>query len=688
MDAAGERAADAMDFSCEAFVPAGHPLRMARGVADDVLALHANAADPAQAALLRQPDTARILRALLLKRLFAIETEAHLLEQVCYNLLFRWFTGLPFGAPVWDVECFREDALPLQRAGLVAGFLAAVLSYRNVREAHEMAHAALSEDNRRALGLRAGELPLPTLAPTPSPTPSPTAPGPMGDAALVDALRARAEMQAILSTISDGIVTIDRDFRLRYVNAAALTTFRCTESAAQGALLWDLLPDAREGAVGQNLDLAMRGRRAMDFVAHYPPRDAWLDMRATPAGSGLTVCFRDVTQHRETEDRLRQSQRLEAIGQLTGGIAHDVNNLLTVVLGSFETLDLVAEQSGVSDPFTQELVRSGTRAAESASEMIHRLLAFARRQPLSPVMVDIAALLQRMEPMLRRTVGEAVQLRIMSHPSGGCAVVDPTELDNALLNLVINAKDAMEDGPGGAGTVTVSAAEVTVAPGEPEAERMGASGSFIRLSVSDTGMGMSRDVLDRAFDPFFTTKEPGRGTGLGLSMVYGFARQSGGHVLIDSAPGRGTDVRVYLPRMDEPEDHAGRDTDEAPVGTERILLVEDNQMVRDHTEALLASLGYQVLAVPDGHEAIRWLRDGLRPDLLLTDVILPGTLTGRDVADEAQRQLPGIRILFTSGYTGNVLLTRGRLPPGVDLLRKPYRRRDLAERVRVSLDRG
>ena len=677
MDAAGDIAGTAELISCEAWVPAAHPLRTVRAAADEILTIHTHAAEPAEAALLGHFTAGPLLRALLLKRLFAIESEQHLLEQVRYNLLFRWFVGLPFGAAVWDAPAFREGAQPLQRAGLVANFLAAVLSSRQVREANELAYAALSDDNRRASNLRAGD------------TAAPSGPPPLADAtALADALRARAEMQIILSTISDGIVTLDRDFRLRYVNAAALATFRCGEAEALGALLWDLLPDSQHGAVGQNLELAMRARRATDFVAHYPARDAWLDMRAYPAGSGLTVCFRDVTLQRETEDRLRQTQRLEAIGQLTGGIAHDVNNLLTVILGSFETLDLVAEQSGAADPFTQELVRSGTRAAESASEMIHRLLAFARRQPLSPVVVDVAGLLQRMEPMLRRTLGEAVQLRLQAFHAAGCAVVDPTELDNALLNLVINAKDAMEDMPGGMGTVSIGAEEVELTQGEADAERTGAVGHFVRLTVSDNGSGMSRDVLERAFDPFFTTKEPGKGTGLGLSMVYGFARQSGGHVLIDSAPGRGTEVRIYLPRMlEEPEERPAREIDVAPPGTERILLVEDNQMVREHTEALLASLGYQVLAVPDGHEAIRWLRDGLRPDLLLTDVILPGTLTGRDVADEAQRLLPGIRILFTSGYTGNVLLTRGRLQPGVDLLRKPYRRTDLAERIRAQLDR-
>jgi len=327
------------------------------------------------------------------------------------------------------------------------------------------------------------------------------------------------------------------------------------------------------------------------------------------------------------------------------------------------------------------MARAGLRAGESASQLMHRLLAFSRRQPLSPQVVEISEMLGSLEPLLRRTIGEQIVLRITWQQALWRALVDPVELENAILNLAINSRDAMPAG----GRLTIEAVNVQIDRVYAAVAGLERTGDFIMLSVADSGFGMSRDVIARAFDPFFTTKQPGQGTGLGLSMVYGFAKQSGGHAMIDSEPGNGTIVRLYLPRT----------TGTAPVpaladrsvagGNETILLVEDNDLVRAHTGAMLMGLGYTVVAAADGPEALLVMQDGLAPDLLLTDVVLPGGMTGRDVADAAARLVPGLRVLFTSGYSGSVLMENGRVTPGVDLIGKPFRRTELAARVRDQL---
>ena len=308
------------------------------------------------------------------------------------------------------------------------------------------------------------------------------------------------------------------------------------------------------------------------------------------------------------------------------------------------------------------LAEAGLRAGESASQLMHRLLAFSRHKALSPQVVAVGDLLQNLQPLMRRTMSQQVSLRMHWPAELWHALVDPAELESAILNLAINAQDAM---PGG-GSLTIEATNVSIDRVYAAVAGVDRTGDYIMIAVSDTGTGMPKEVMARAFDPFYTTKAPGKGTGLGLSMVYGFVRQSGGHVLIDSEPGRGSVVRMYLPRT-LPPDAALRPSARGggvAGGNETILLVEDNELVRAHTEAMLRGLGYVVAAAPDGPAAVRTLEEGLRPDLLLTDVILPGGMTGRDVAAAAQRAVPGVRVLFISGYSGNVLMENGRLPPG------------------------
>ena len=515
---------------------------------------------------------------------------------------------------------------------------------------------------------------------------------------LADTRRTKSELELILSTISDGVFVLDRAWCIRYANPAAGRYLHRQRAEMLGANVWALLPGLRDGEVRERLEAASDQGQVAAFTSFYPPLNAWFEMRAYPFAGGLTVYFRDVTLQHGTEEKLHQVQKLEAVGQLTGGIAHDVNNMLTVILGNLELLAMRAEdrQNGITGTATGqdgddeerldlELAEAGLRAGESASQLMHRLLAFSCHRPLSPQPVALAELLQSLQPLMRRTISQQVVL-CMHWPAGlWHTLVDQAELESAILNLSLNAQDAM---PGG-GTLTIEATNASIGADQAAATGLDCSGDFIVISVSDTGTGMPKDVLTRAFDPFFTTKAPGRGTGLGLSMVYGFARQSGGHVTIDSEPGRGTTVRLYLPRT-LPPDAAGQSPARAGVtgGSETILLVEDNDLVRAHTEAMLRSLGYGVVAAPDGPAAVRELAEGLRPDLLITDVILPGGLTGRDVAEAAQRAVPGLRVLFISGYAGNVLMENGRLPPGVDLLGKPFRRSELAARIRTQLHAG
>ncbi|CAH2601739.1 Histidine kinase [Rhodovastum atsumiense] len=510
-----------------------------------------------------------------------------------------------------------------------------------------------------------------------------------GATLLADTMRSKSELEMILSTISDGMVVLDPGWVFRYVNAAAARYLQRPCEEMLGACLWELFPGLTGSEMAERLQTAAATGQDAVFTSAYPPLNAWFELRAFPFAGGLTLYFRDVTAQRETEEKLRQAQKLEAIGQLTNGIAHDVNNLLTVILGNLELLALRAEdrERGVPEPEEERglditLAEAGLRAGESASRLMHRLLAFSRRQALAPQVVATADLLQSLQPLLDRTLSEQVTLRMHWPADLWLTRVDPAELESAILNLTINAKDAM---PGG-GTLIIEAANVTIDRVYAAVAGVERTGDHVMISVADTGIGMGKEVMARAFDPFFTTKAPGKGTGLGLSMVYGFTRQSGGHVLIDSEPGQGTMVRLYLPRA-LPEDGAGEAEVRPGVagGDETILLVEDNDLVRAHTETMLRGLGYTVVAAPDGATAIRRLVDGLGPDLLLTDVILPGGMTGRDVAERAQRLVPGLKVLFISGYAGNVLMENGRLPPGVDLLGKPFRRSELAARIRAQL---
>lgn len=388
----------------------------------------------------------------------------------------------------------------------------------------------------------------------------------------------------------------------------------------------------------------------------------------------------DVSERRVMEERMRHSQKLETVGQLTGGVAHDFNNLLTVILGNAEILS----ESLAGDDSLKALADMTASAAERGAELTNRLLAFARQQTLQPRWVNLNEVLEGIEGLLRRTLSEEIEVAIRPAANVPSVEVDPGQLEAALLNLAVNARDAMPEG----GHLLVEVQKAELDESYTNTQPDVAPGAYVVLSVSDTGEGMSADTLEHAFEPFYTTKDVGKGSGLGLSMVYGFMKQSGGHARIYSEVGQGTTVRLYFPQAqgtvpDKSPEQAGR---ESPGGQEHILVVEDDELVRKHLVGLLSELNYRVTDSGDAASALQILKQQEDIDLLFTDVIMPGGMNGPDLAREASVHYPGLKVLFTSGYTENTFLQDGRLEPGVHLLSKPYRRQELAEKLREVLD--
>jgi signal transduction histidine kinase/CheY-like chemotaxis protein/CHASE3 domain sensor protein len=401
---------------------------------------------------------------------------------------------------------------------------------------------------------------------------------------------------------------------------------------------------------------------------------------ASGAISGAALVYHDATASRETEHKLLQSQKLDAIGKLTGGVAHDFNNMLTVITGTTETLVAALKDR----PALQKTAELIDQAAERCSELIQHLLAFARRQPLRPRNVDINGTVLDIAKLLRPTLGEQIEVNSILEQEVAAAHIDASQLANSLLNMAINARDAMPNG----GKLLLETRNVVLdeayAQGNPEVR----PGPYVMLAVSDTGTGMPQDVLDKVFEPFFTTKEVGKGTGLGLSMVYGFVKQSGGHIRIYSEVGHGTTIKLYLPPARGQAEPAPAPAAALAHGNESILVVEDDALVRNFVTAQLQSLGYRTVAAANGPAAMAIIADGQPFDLLFTDVIMPGGMTGRQLADEVTKRRPGIKVLYTSGYTDNAIVHQGRLDPGVLLLTKPYRKSQLASMIRRALQGG
>jgi signal transduction histidine kinase len=376
--------------------------------------------------------------------------------------------------------------------------------------------------------------------------------------------------------------------------------------------------------------------------------------------------------------QLRQAQKMEAVGQLTGGIAHDLNNILTVITGTIEILaEAVADR-----PELAAIARLIDEAATRGGDLTQRLLAFARKQPLEPREVDVNSLVIEAANMLRPTLGERVEIRMMLAGETARALIDPSQLANAILNLSLNARDAMPDG----GKLTVETCNVVLDDNYASMNVDVTAGNYVMIAVTDSGHGIPADIVDKVFEPFFTTKDVDKGSGLGLSMVYGFVKQSSGHIKIYSEEGHGTTVRIYLPQVAGAADPAvAASPSSIEGGHETILVVEDDSLVRTVVVSQLQSLGYATLAAINASEALHVIDSAQEIDLLFTDMIMPGSMNGRQLADAALLRRAALKILFTSGYSNDAIIHHGHLDAGVLLLAKPYRKSDLARMIRTAL---
>jgi len=500
------------------------------------------------------------------------------------------------------------------------------------------------------------------------------------------ALAAReAQLKLVTDTLPVLLAYIDRDLVVRYANerhddwfgtpVSQIVDKTIREVIGDDAVFAQCEPYMRQALAGEVAEYEVEepfpdGRTRLLRVRYLP------DRRADGEVCGFLALIEDITEKRRTEEQLMHSQRMQAVGQLTGGVAHDFNNLLAVIQGSAEFLGDKLDNNKHLDAIG--------RASARGAELTQRLLAFSRQQPLRPEIVDVAASIFGMESLLKRTLGESIAITVSAAPDMWMAMADPGQIENSLLNLAINARDAM---PGG-GILTIECANVRLDEAYVAANRDAHVGDYVAISVSDTGTGMPPETVERIFEPFYTTKEVGAGSGLGLSMVYGFAQQSRGHIKIYSEVGTGTTAKLYLPRSASEavhEDDAAGDEDLPRGQGEVILVLEDDPDVRMLTVGVLSSLGYRVFEAADAHDAAVTLSRVGRVDVVVSDVVLPGGVSGPEFVAEAIKQNPGTRVLFMSGYTAGATKNNGLLNDNAPLLNKPFRRSELAEAVQSVL---
>ena len=532
-----------------------------------------------------------------------------------------------------------------------------------------------------------------------------------------------ARYDAVVASAPDAIITVDDEGIVRFANPAALLFFSRSGSELTGSdaallfetqrewtSLWRGAMDANGSDQPKELIAALPGGEVRHFEGS---ASRW----KSGARLFVTVILRDITErraitaalrHREAEARdaaaaltelnrtleervqsrtaqlikaeaaLRHSQKMEAIGNLTGSIAHDFNNLLHVISGNLYLLKRDVSGNGAAERRVQIALDGVSRSAKLSSQ----LLAFARRQPLAPKVINLGRFIRDMEDILRRAVGEGVVVETVIGEDLWNTLIDPGNVENALLNMAINARDAMD----GEGRLTIEASNVFLDADYAAVHESVMPGQYVRVAVTDTGSGMPAEVIEQAFEPFFTTKPEGRGTGLGLSMVYGFVKQSGGHIHIESEVGRGSRIKLYLPRSRQSEQApSARDSIPVSGGNEMILVAEDDESVRETVVAMLTDLGYRVLKAKDAQSALSIIESGMPIDLLFTDVIMPGPLKSTELARKARERMPDLAVLFTSGYTEDAFVNAGRLDESVELLSKPYSRDTLARKLRQML---
>jgi PAS domain S-box-containing protein len=496
--------------------------------------------------------------------------------------------------------------------------------------------------------------------------------------------QAASRVTAFLDSTTDSVVIVDRLWRISYLNERARKQLSGDQNLV-GRSLWSVCPGTMEAKVYDQYQRAMSEQRAVSFERFSDRLKAWLRVNVFPFSQGLTIYYRDITEHkaalearRALEEQLRQSQKMEAVGQLTGGVAHDFNNLLMAVAGYLTFI----EENATDKEQVGHFAAAARRAVDSGAKLTAQLLAFSRRQTLKPAVVHVDRLIRDFDGLLRQAVGSRCELQVTSHPQLWACYIDAAQLETALLNLVLNGRDAMPND----GVIKIEARNVAADRGAINGL---APGSYVGLSVTDNGCGMSQEAVKRAFEPFYTTKPTGEGTGLGLSMVYGFVRQSGGHVTIKSVVDAGTTVTLYLPRTERTSDDADADRARIPPPIpERILVVDDDEQILRITSTMLISLGYNVLSARDGAEALRILRNDASIGLLLSDVRLQPGIDGVELARAAKQQSQGIKVLLTSGYADDIL-ERHQASDEFPLIRKPFSKTDLVRRLwSVMIENG
>jgi two-component system, cell cycle sensor histidine kinase and response regulator CckA len=497
---------------------------------------------------------------------------------------------------------------------------------------------------------------------------------------------------ALLESASQGIISIDRTGRIVLANQRAEQMFGYTREELMGARVELLLPDSKRAThsrdrddffarprarpMGIGMDLSGRRKDGTEF-----PLEVSLSYVEVEEGVFAIAFVSDISQRKQLEEQLLHAQKMEAVGRLAGGVAHDFNNMLTVISGYNR---MILDELSTLDPlrgYAEEVLKASDRAAA----LTNQLLAFSRRQIMQPRVVSVNAIMAQTQRMLQRLIGEDVELVLGLAPGAGNIKADPGHVEQAIVNLAVNARDAMPLG----GRLTIETANVTLDENYAKTHMGVTPGEFVMIAVSDTGHGMDGETRRRIFEPFFTTKEKGKGTGLGLATVYGMIKQTGGDIWVYSEPGRGTTFKLYFPRVtgQAPEPLETSSDELKQVGGETILVVEDERSVRELTVKILKQLGYSILTASSGAEALDISASHTGTiDLLLTDVVMPN-MSGRQLADQLSQTRPDTKVLFLSGYTENTVVHHGVLDPGVDFLPKPFSRETLAKKLRTMLVR-